>query len=302
MGNSEYIDVLGFGIVTVDFLGVVDNWPSEGTKLPLQNFCIYDGGLTATALVAVSRLGGRACFAGKLGYSQMAERALCALADENVDCSLVIREQNAEPVISFVITTAQTGQRTILWSSQNVIYPCPDELPDKKWYERTRVLLFDHCSEQAGVEMARIARKHNIPVVIDVERETEYVSEAMAISSHVIVSENFAAKYTRESNVSQMLRCLRTWPQQTVIITQGKSGCTGFSGQGEFHVPAIVVEAVDTTGCGDVFHGAYALAIARGKTVIQAARYASAVAAMCATKFGGRDGIPNQNDLNEFMQ
>ena len=81
----EQYDVLGLGSITVDFVGTVKSWPQEGDKRPLETFGIHDGGLVGTALVAFARLGGRAAFAGKLGFSDMAKRALCALEKESID-------------------------------------------------------------------------------------------------------------------------------------------------------------------------------------------------------------------------
>ena len=98
-----------------------------------------------------------------------------------------------------------------------------------------------------------------------------------------------------------MLKSLRTSANQTVIITRGENGCVGLVRNDFFALPAFKVEVVDTTGCGDVFHGAFALAIARKKTVLQAAEFASAVAALCATKLGGREGIPDEKKIYSFI-
>ena len=93
------IDVLGLGSVTVDLIGTVENWPAEGTKHLFRDFAVCDGGLIGTALTAVARLGGKAAFAGKLGYSEMAERAFESLSREGVDMSCVLRQKDAEPIL-----------------------------------------------------------------------------------------------------------------------------------------------------------------------------------------------------------
>lgn len=268
----------------------------------LDRFEICDGGLVGTALAAVGRLGGKAAFAGKLGRSEMARRALDALRRESVDTSFVIETQDAEPIVALILIDRTSGQRNIFWTRRNVQYPLPGEFPEPDWFERTRVLMIDFESGRAGIAAARIARRHRIPVVIDVERDEPHVAEAMRVCSHIIVSEDFAGGYTGRGNVTEMLAALRSGPEQVVIITRGEKGCVGSSQEGDFALPAFPVDVVDTTGCGDTFHGAFALALARGQAVVPAARFASGAAALCATRVGGRAGIPTAEQLQQFLR
>ena len=302
MNSNNNIDVLGLGSVTVDFIGTVEDWPGEGAKKPLKSFSIHDGGLIGTALTAVAKLGGKASFAGKLGSSDMARRAIEAFEKYGVDTSFVIPDENAEPIIAFVFTNSSSGQRNIFWTRNNVQYPFPSEFPDQKWYNKIGVLLIDFEAGQAGIEAARIAGENNIPVVVDIEQNEPHIPELLTVSSHVIVSDDFAADYTGKKTVQQMLAALKTSENQTIIITRGENGCAGLTNDGEFEMKAFNVDVIDTTGCGDVFHGAYALAIARKQTAYQAASFASAAAALCATTLGGRDGIPSQQQLQTFIE
>ncbi|MCL5281583.1 MAG: PfkB family carbohydrate kinase, partial [Planctomycetes bacterium] len=254
--SNSVIDVLGLGAVTVDFVGTVPAWPDRGVKMMLDRLTICDGGLVGTALVAVSRLGGKAAFAAKLGQSEMARRAVDALRRESIDTSFVIETQDAEPIVALILIDRTGGQRNIFWTRHHVQYPMPGEFPDPDWLARTRVLMIDFESGQAGIEAARIARRHRIPVVIDVEQNESHVAEAMRVSSHIIVSEDFAGPYTGRRHVADMRTALRSDPEQVVIITRGEKGCVGSSSAGDFALPAFKVDVVDTTGCGDTFHGA----------------------------------------------
>jgi sugar/nucleoside kinase (ribokinase family) len=298
---SVKFDVLGLGCVAVDLVGTVSQWPQEGTKQSLESLSMHDGGLVGTAITAAARLGGTCGFIGKLGTSDFATRAVASLEKEGVDVSLVQRVEGAEPLVSFVVSNSKTGERTICWSQQNVSYPLPDEFSDSTWFERTKVLLIDSEAGDAGVQTARIARDHDIPVVVDVEQDYPHTASMLEAASHIVVSEDFARQYSGKENLPDLLKHLRTSEDQTVIITRGECGCTGLTTEGIFKLPAFKVEVVDTTGCGDVFHGAYAVAIARGRSGVDAATFASAAAALCATQLGGRDGIPTENELDDFL-
>jgi sulfofructose kinase len=299
---QKYFNVLGLGSVTVDFLGTVSMWPKEGHKLQLDSLGIHDGGLVGTALTAVARLGGRAGFCGKLGFSELAQRALKSFKDEGIDTTQVIRVEGAEPIIALVMANTKNGQRNIFWTRQNVSYPMPDELPDRLWYRRTKVVLIDYESGLAGVRFGEVARKHDIPVVLDIEGKSPLAGCLLGVSTHIIVSVDYARQYTKKQSVPAMLKALRTVPEKTVIITCGPDGCFCSSPQGDFKMGACKIRAVDTTGCGDTFHGAFAVAIAKGKSVCEAAKFASAAAAMCAKEIGGREGIPTLAQLENFMK
>jgi sugar/nucleoside kinase (ribokinase family) len=299
--RKNSIDVLGIGAVSVDFFGKVDRWPAAGEKQRMEGFSIQDGGLVGTALVAVARLGGTASFVGDLGFSELAERAVHALEIEGVDTSLVLRTRGHEPSVSLVLTLAGGGQRTIFSSQEGVTCPFPEVWSDPQWYRSPRVLLIDHVSGQAGIEAAKIARKHRVTVIIDAERQTEFIEDALANSDHIVVPRDFASLYTGSTAMERLLEGLRQEPHQTVIVTCGSDGCSGLTQECHFHIPAYTVDVVDTTGCGDVFHGAYALMLARGQSVIESAKFASASAALSATKVGGRSGIPKLREVQRLL-
>jgi sugar/nucleoside kinase (ribokinase family) len=161
--------------------------------------------------------------------------------------------------------------------------------------------LIDHVSDQAGIDAAKIARDHGVSVVIDAERETDAVKKVLALVDHIVVPYEFARLCSGANDIEDMLAKMRREDSQTVIITRGSRGCAGLTGEQSFFIPAFQVEAVDTTGCGDVFHGAYALRIAQGKTVVEAARFASAAAALSATQIGGRSGIPRSDEVRRLI-
>ena len=302
MAKDKEFDVLGFGVTTVDFIGTIKGWPQQDSKVLLDSLVICDGGLVGNAITAAAVLGGKAAFAGKLGTSSLSNRALKSLADADVDCSQVIRHPGAEPMTAIVFTDTENGKRNIFFSRDSVSYPLPYELPDQNWFKKTSVLLVDYESGIAGVEMAKIAFQNELDVVLDIESEDENTADLIQYSNHLVISNDFRLKYCGSGAIEDALRKLKVTERHNVIITQGEKGCDILTVNNEyFHLPAFKVDVVDTTGCGDVFHGAYAVRIAKGYTVYQAAVFASAAAALCATKIGGRAGVPTKQQVDEFL-
>ncbi len=297
----QNVDVLGFGTATLDYVANVEAWPAEGVKAPVTGLSVHGGGLIGTALVAVSRLGGKASMATKLGRSEVASAVVDGLEKEGVDTSMIIREDGAEPIVAFVFTTGGTGERTIFHSKDKIRFPELEELPDRDWPAKTGCLLIDHYAAEPSLDAARAARENGIPIVIDFEREYPGVSEGLALATHIILGEAFAGQRTGEKTAAGMINTLRTSAEQTLIITRGGAGCVVSTPDGEFDYPAFPVEVVDTTGCGDVFHGVYALALSWSMNTIEAVRLASGAAALCATRLGGRDGIPTMEELEKFL-
>jgi len=159
---------------------------------------------------------------------------------------------------------------------------------------QTRVLFLDGRVASAGAVLAARARQMGIPIVADVERLTdEGVLEMMDLTDHLIVGQALAAQLTGEADPARACDALWKEGRVAAIVTAGSRGSWYRTADAPVrHQPIFPVEVVDTTGCGDVFHGAYALQLARGASIPECVRYAAAVAALKATRPGGRTGIP----------
>lgn len=295
-------DVLGLGIAAVDDLVYVDGYPQPDTKVAVQARQRQGGGLTATALVAAARLGARAAYGGVLGEDDLSRFTVQELEREGIDCSPILRKAEAGPCHAIVIVDRTTGDRTILYDVQRVAARAPEEVsPDLIC--GCRVLFVDYTAGWGGLRAARLARERGIPVVGDVERLTvPGARELLAEIDHLIVGVELAQQVTGERDPVHMVRALAGPDRACCAVTGGDRGCWFSEGEGEVrHVPAHRVEVVDTTGCGDVFHGAYAASIARGEPVDRAIRVAAAAAALKATKPGGRAGIPDWAGVQRFL-
>lgn len=303
MTNATY-DVLGLGCATVDDLLYVEQFPAPDVKTRVLRSERQGGGLTATALVAASRLGARCAYAAVLGHDEYSQFVAENLRRENVDLSHVVWCDDARPIHSTIVVDTQRHTRNIFFEISGAV-GAHDELPHEEIIRATRVLFLDHYGTTGGIRAAQIARAAEIPIVADLERENvPRFAELLALVDHLIISQAFAVRYTNTRSPSAAALALWNENRQAVIVTCGTEGCWAVEAGDALvrHHAAFAVETVDTTGCGDVFHGAYAASLARGYALNQRLRFASAAAALKAMKHGAQAGIPIRAQVEDFMQ
>jgi sugar/nucleoside kinase (ribokinase family) len=285
------IRVLGFGAITVDDIIYVDRPLSAGKGRVTRRITDH-GGNVATALVAVAKLGGRAGFIGWLN-DQPLDNNLSAreLERHGVDVSFAPRRADARPIQS-VVTVAPDGERFIAYDD-DVPHGTADTLTDDT-LAQAQVLMIDGYATDAHSVVAR-ARALGLAVVADIEWTIgPATDELMRLADHPVLPLAFAQAYTGESGAAAILRELWSDDRAAVVLTDGERGAyMRQSGDNVlWHIPAHKVRAVDTTGAGDCFHGAYAFALTKGKSPVDCALYATAAAAISVTGQGGRMALP----------
>ncbi|MCY2954083.1 MAG: PfkB family carbohydrate kinase [Planctomycetota bacterium] len=298
------IDVLGLGAVAVDDILFVESYPAADAKMRVLRRERHCGGLAATALVAAARLGGRCAYAGALGEDELSKFVLDCLDHRGVDVSYAKRVRGRRPVSSCIVV-GQDGRTRNIFFDLNGVVGAAARWPAATVVRSCRVLLVDNIGVPGMIRAARIARRHGIPVVADFESDQHpQFGELLELVDHLIVSRDFAAKRSGVSDPAIAVQKLWATDREAVVVTAGASGCW-YRGEGAAAArrqPAFQVAAVDTTGCGDVFHGAYAFGLARGLPLDERIRLASATAALKATRPGGQAGIPSLAAVKRFLQ
>jgi sugar/nucleoside kinase (ribokinase family) len=295
-------DIVGLGCAAVDDLLYVPAYPPADAKVQMRRRERQGGGLTATALVAAARLGARCAYAGVLGDDDLSAFVRQRLQHEGVDVSLVRRRADARPIHSIIIVDETTQTRNVFYDLENV-YGATPGWPDPAVIQAAGALVVDHFGVEGMTWAARIARQASVPVVADLERdEMPGFAELLALVDHVIVSHAFAAKLTGATDPAAAASALWRDDRKVVVVTAGEEGCWYVAnGQPPRHQPGFRVQAVDTTGCGDVFHGAYAAALVRGVDLAEVIKLATAAAAIKATRRGGQGGAPRRAEVDAFL-
>ncbi len=290
--------VSGLGIVSLDYL-FVSPWASRGGGAPVREWTAAGGGLVGTAIVAAARLGAETRIRTWVGDDEVGEAARTGLAVEGVNVDLVQVVPGQPTLVAFIHVEEKTGERTIF----------PGRLTEVSEEQQIALaelpldcdaLLVDAIWGEASVRIARRARAQGIPVVADFS-PNEGTRELASVVSTLVVPRAWAEQEAPGASWEARLRRLAELGPEFVAITAGAEGCY-FLDEGKVcNQPAFEVPIYDTTGAGDVFHGAFAYALARKWPVARGVEFASAVAAISCRALGGRKGIPGLGEVEGFL-
>jgi sulfofructose kinase len=292
--------VLLAGVAVIDFVLSVDAMPRRAEKYRARDAAIVGGGCAANAAVAVARLGGEARLAARVGADPIAEMIIAGLAGEGVDCTLVRKFDNKRSSFSSVLIDAQGERQIVNFRDESLSF-------DAAWLEEAMPRSFDAALAdtrwpQGGVAVLKAARKLSRPGVLDAEVPVQDAAEALALASHVAFSAQGLREFTGLDDLQAGLRLAQRKAGAWVCCTDGANGVTLLQAGEMRHIPAFCVDVVDTLAAGDVWHGAFALALGEGRQEAEAVVFANAVAAIKCTKFGGRAGIPSRRDVEAFIR
>lgn len=299
--DARPIDVLGIGYSAMDYLGIVPRYPDLDEKVELMQFTRQGGGPCATAMVTVARLGGRASYIGKMGNDDFGRFMLGQLRAEGVEVSQVVVEPGAQSQFSFIVVDADTGKRTIYWTRSEIPSLRPEEIR-REHIISTKVLHVDGHDFLAAAKAVEWANDAGIPVVFDGGTARSGSELMIDHADYAVVSRRFAAKFTGEEDPEAGARALFGGRRKLSAVTLGDEGCVYVTADGTFCQPAFEVDVVDTTGAGDVFHGALSFGVSKGWPIDRTIEFASAVAAVKCTALGGRTGIPTLAEALEFLR
>ncbi len=295
-------DVVGLGCACLDFLGIVPHLPDQDDQVWMSDSTQQGGGMVSTALVTLSRLGVSTAFAGKVG-NDMAGRAVKEEFDlYGVDSDQLVVEHGATTPVSMILVDESTGQRTIM-AGGTTVELSPSEVPGGMIAD-AKYLHLDTTGRQAALAAAEIARSAGVSVVLDADSlsRPHDIEDLLRATDYLIASQVFAEALTGLADPAAAAKSLSSRGSSVVIVTLGEQGSLTLAGGRTFHTPAFPVEVVDTTGAGDVYHGAYIFGLLQEWHLEKTAVFSSAVAALSCTRLGGRTGIPDLRSALDFLR
>jgi sugar/nucleoside kinase (ribokinase family) len=294
--------IVGIGANVFDTLYSVDSYPKEDTKLKANAVKVSGGGPCATGLVAASKLGAKCAFIGNLSDDNGGKYLKSDFEKYGVDTSLIKIKSGYDTFSSCIWLAKKSASRTCVFFKGNV--PQTELNFDAiKAISEAQILMVDGNDIEAAIVGAQIAKENGCKVLYDAGGLYEGVEKLLPLADVLIPSEEFALGHTNTENVENAAKILyEKYNPEVVVITQGKKGGIIFDGRELKSYPAFLVNAVDTNGSGDVFHGAFAFAMTKKMEYNKACIFSSAVSALKCTKIGAREGVPTYDETINFLK
>ncbi len=294
-------DVLGIGLNATDTLLIISHFPAYGGKVPFHEEILSPGGQVASAMVTCAKLGLKTKYVGTVGDDERGRVQMDSLRGSGVNLDHVHVRANCANQSAYIIIDQSTGERTVFWQRPDCLALQPEDVPDKE-IRRARMLHIDGHDTPAVAHAAQVARAHGIPVTVDVDTIYPGFEEVLKNVDYLIASSEFPGRWTKIEDPKRALTALqKEFGMHCAAMTLGAHGALALV-DGTFHYsPAFVVNCVDTTGAGDVFHGAFCYAVLQEMPTGEALDFANAMAALNCTAIGARGAIRGVADARSLM-
>lgn len=304
--SEPALDIIGLGVSTVDEILFLDHHPLPNHKQKILSRVRQCGGLTGSALVAAARQGARCGYMIRLGTGELSSFLRQSLTEEGIVLYESNDDDSAEPYLSVILSNRSTSERSIVWDNSRALPPLFGER-EKAAILSARCLFVDHVWSASIYAIVEEARRAGVEVVGDFERTFGRSLELMQLTNHIILPFGYCRELFGDSISCQeaVVRLASEPGRSLACVTDGVHGCwysLGEAPETVYHQPIFPMERiVDTTGCGDVFHGVYAASLVAGFPPSERIRRASAAASLKTQRAGAQDGAPSRGALDSFL-
>ena len=301
--TNKPFDAVGFGLNAVDHLIVVPRYPDFDTKTRLLEHKLSAGGQTATAMVALTRLGLKTAYAGRFGSDAEGHFGLATLKDEGVNTEHAEMVAGSATQIAFITIEEQSGERTIVWDRDDRLAYKPEEAPSD-FGSQGRVLHLDAHDPPACVRVAQDAKQAGTIISADIDNVYEGLPELLPYIDLLLGSKEFPGRVTgiRDGRTA-LVELQNRFGSVMTGMTLGDQGAIIYCDGRYLESPSFAAPGGcrDTTGAGDAFRGGFLYGLLTGEDIETSMKFGNAVAAMKCSKLGARPGLPTKQQLEEFL-
>jgi len=298
--EENRIQVFGLGQCCLDYIGKVPAYPPVDSKCEFSDMVVQGGGPVATALVALARWGVFCAFSGVVGNDSFGPVIRKSLDDEGIDTGGLLVREGFDSQFAFVAAEPGIGRRTIFWRRPTGPPPSPEEV-DYGLISNAGVFHTDGIFPQATLAACKAAKAAGVRVVVDAGSLREGMIDIARYSDYFLASATFAKAFIGANKPLDACYKLAELGPPVVGVTLGPEGCIALDRGRVIKQPAYPVTAVDTTGCGDVFHAGFIYGLLEGWDVDKSLDFAAWAAARVSLKLGGRAGIPPLEDWDHTI-
>lgn len=297
---SEF-DVVGIGLNATDTLIIVPHFPSYAGKGPFNQEILSPGGQVASAMVTCANLGLRTKYIGTIGDDERGRVQLDSLLGSGINLDHVQQRKGCPNQSAYIIIDQSTGERTVFWQRPDCLRLDPAEI-EEAMITNSRLLHIDGHDTPAMEKAARIAHENKIPVTVDVDTIYKGFERVLPYVDYLIASSDFPIQWTHQSDPLKALETIQDeYGIHCAAMTLGAHGALARIDGKFYYSPAFVVNCVDTTGAGDVFHGGFCYGILAGWDIRKTLDFSNAMAALNCTAIGARGGISTLEKAEALM-
>jgi sulfofructose kinase len=297
-------DVVGIGANSVDLVHLLPAAPQPSgphAKQRIRRQLVSCGGQMTTALACVAGFGWRSKYIGATGDDERGAMLRASMQDRGVDMSSALTHAGATNQFAVILVDETTGERIVLWDRDEKLSLQPHEIPEDA-IDGARLLHVDDVDQAAAIAAARRGRADKIPVTSDIDRVTDRTPELVAAVTIPIFAEHVPTALTGRTDPETALRVLRREHDGLLVVTLGTHGALALDGHRAIRSPAFSVDAVDTTGAGDVFRAGFIHGILSEWPLERVLRFANAAAAVSCTRLGALAGVPSLADVQAMLE
>jgi sulfofructose kinase len=300
--SEPRFDVAGVGLNATDTLILVPHFPAYAGKVAFETEVMSAGGQVASALATCAKLGLRTKYIGAVGDDDRGRFQLASLRETGMDLEDVEVRPGCPNQSAYIIVDQSTGERTILWRRPGCLTLDPSCITPEK-IAGARLLHIDGHDTPAVERAAVLARQHGIPVTVDVDNVYPGFDRVLASVDYLVGSSEFPERWTGERDPFRALELIQNeYRMKVAAMTLGSYGALARAEGGFTYSPAFVVNCVDTTGAGDVFHGAFCYAVVEGMSLRDSLEFSNAMAALNCTRLGARGGIATAKEARALVE
>jgi sulfofructose kinase len=294
--------ILCAGMAVLDEVFRVERFPAANAKAQAAAFMSVVGGCAANAAVAIVRLGGKAQLAAALGApaDHIGDRILAALAREGVACPGIVRVKDANSTVSAILIDAQGTRSIVSYCDERLFTAVADD--PAALLAGVDAVLADNWLPDLVVPICAAARDRGLPVIVDGDGPMAEDAALVRLASHLVFSAEGLRAATGAPDLGVALRRIGKHAHGFVAVTDGADDILWLEDESVRALPVFAVDAVDTLAAGDVFHGAFALALTEGSREVEALRFAAAAAGVKCTRLGGGSGAPNRSEVDSLIR
>ena len=301
MSPAPAVDVVGVGLNATDTLLMVPHFPAYAGKARIEEEIVSPGGQVASAIVACAALGLRTGYLGTVGDDERGRIQIESLRRAGVAIEHIQVRRGCSTQSAYIIIDRSTGERTVLWRRDDCLRLEPGEIEPGQ-ITGARLLHIDGHDTEAVAYAAGIARAAGIPVTADVDTIYHGFDRVLPHVDYLIASSEFPGQWSGQDDPFAALEAIqREFQLRVAAMTLGAHGALALERGRFFYSPAFVVDCVDTTGAGDVFHGAFCYAVLQRMSMREALDFSNAMAALNCTAVGARGGIRGRQEVRALM-